>query len=264
MSHATAPIGALDTAALPRHLPWDGTFNVRDVGGYRADGGTVRWRRLLRADSLAHLTDEGRAAMASAGVRAVIDLRTTSERQHLPDALPETDLQVHPSPLFEFAADVAGVPTGTTSLESIYRHVIDTAGPRISRAVEPLTDHGTLPAVVHCTAGKDRTGLVIALVLSAIGVPDDEIATDFAASRGHLSGGFLERVRARHDQHGVPFEDDAVEMYVGSDAELIHAALDRVRRGYGDAAGYLEHHGLSAEQLHRLHATLVEPAPPAG
>lgn len=245
------------TPDRPRRLSWAGTFNVRDVGGYAAAGGTTRWGRLYRGDSLAHLDDHGRRGIVDAGIRTVIDLRTAGERRHFPDALDGVEVDQIAIPVLEFDADTGGVPAGAPSLEEVYATIVADAGPRIAHAIAELAEPGALPGLVHCTAGKDRTGLVTAFTLSAVGVDDADVIADFALSRSLLSGGFLERARAQHELEELPFDDRVVELYVGSHGSLLETVFDQVRDTHGSVEGYLRHHGLRAVELTRLHEALV-------
>src|SRR5258708_15189847 len=160
-----------------------GTLNLRDLGGYpTSDGGTVRWRTLLRSDALHRLDDAGRAGVAGIGLRTVVDLRTDEEAAQAPSALDGTGARVFRVPLFR-AEDLGDLPP---ALAAIYRHMIDDRGAAIAEAVGRLSPGGALPGLIHCSAGKDGTGLVVALVLELIGVPDEIIAADYALSAGNL------------------------------------------------------------------------------
>ena len=162
-----------------RRIALPGTQNLRDLGGYpAAGGGTVRWRTLLRSDALHRLDDAGRAALGGLGLRTVIDLRTDQEVEAAPSALDGTGARTFHIPLFSDEA-ISRLPPERAA---IYRYMIDDCGAAIAAAVGRLCAGGALPGLIHCTAGKDRTGLVAALVLDVIGVPDELIAADYAMS----------------------------------------------------------------------------------
>jgi len=187
---------ALDDPA--RKLPLAGCVNFRDLGGYpTADGRRVRWRRLFRADGLTRLDDQDGALLNELGLHTVIDLRTPGEVEtrgsfphdlvavdyhHLPltDVLPPPeDLQRYVEPEF---------------VTSRYRQMFVEGSASISRAVRVLAAPGALPAVFHCSAGKDRTGVVAALVLGFLGVPRHVIVDDYSLS-GEAMVALMERIR---------------------------------------------------------------------
>src|SRR5579875_2087549 len=134
------------------------------------------------------------------------------------------------------------------------------AGPRRGlrlhdRPLRHVAEPGALPALVHCTAGKDRTGVLVALTLAALGVPDHLIADDYALSRGYLYG-LTEGGRARIDTAGLP-ERFAPEL-LAAPPQLILAVLERARGQVGSIPGYLLAHGLREQELAALREALVE------
>ena len=248
-------VGQADENARRIALP--GMLNLRDLGGYpTSDGGTVRWRTLLRWYALHRLVDTGRATLAGIGLRTVLDLRTDEEAEQAPSALDGTGARVFRVPLFR-AEDLGDVPP---VLAAVYRHMIDDRGAAIAEAVGRLSLDGALPGLIHCSAGKDRTGLVVALVLEVIGVPDEIIAADYALSAENLNADaaqVMSRIQAISGGHRVDLG------VLGSPPELIIEALARVRDHAGSAAGYLIRHGLTQPAIERLRRTLVV-ASPAG
>ena len=169
-----------------RHLALSGCFNFRDLGGYRAaGGGRLRWRTLFRADGLTRLDEADCRILAELGLSTVIDLRTRGEADergrfplellavsyhHLPlvDVLPPTEeLEHYREPAFVTAR---------------YQEILREGSTSITRALHILAEPGNLPAVFHCSAGKDRTGVLAALVLGFLGVPVETIVWDYALS----------------------------------------------------------------------------------
>jgi protein-tyrosine phosphatase len=240
-----------------RRIRLPGTTNLRDLGGYPiTDGGTVRWRTLLRSDALHRLDDSGRAALAGLGLRTVIDLRTDEEVMATPSALDGTGVHTYHVPLFDASA-VGRLPP---ELAAIYRYMIDDCGPAIAEAVGRLCASNALPGLIHCTAGKDRTGLVAAIVLEVIGVPDDIIAADYAMSGTYLDPGAataLSRIRAAS---GVGRWLDLGAL--GAQPQVIHEALAHIRAQAGTVAGYLLRNGLTRRDIESLRrALLARPGP---
>ena len=247
----------MDTSGLTgeedRRIALPGTLNLRDLGGYPAAGGTVRWRTLLRSDTLHRLDDAGRAALAGLGLRTVIDLRTDEEVRAAPSALDSTGARTFHVPLFGDAA-IGRLPP---ELAAVYRHMIDDCGPAIAGAIGRLCALGALPGLIHCTAGKDRTGLVAALALEVIGVPDEFIAADYAMSASYLDPEAARAIRRVRAAGGVSRWLDLGAL--GASPQVIATALARVRARDGGAAGYLIRRGLTRPDLDRLRTALIAP-----
>jgi protein-tyrosine phosphatase len=242
------------TGVPERRIAVPGTANLRDVGGYPAvGGGTVRWRTLYRSDALNRLGGSGRAVLAGLGLRTVIDLRTRGEVAVAPTALDGHVARTCHVPLFTEAA-IGRLPP---ELAAVYAYMVDRCGRAIARAIGQLCGDAALPGLIHCTAGKDRTGLVMALILEVIGVPDDVIAADYAQSSWHIDPDVtwdIQRIRA---VSGVGRWIDLGAL--GSPPEVVRAALARVRDRSGSVPGYLLDNGLSRRDLEILRTTLVAP-----
>jgi protein-tyrosine phosphatase len=221
---------------MSRVLGWQGALNVRDLGGLPlADGRETRRGAVVRSAALGRLTDSGWRALEEHGVRTIVDLRCPSE---LDTTAPDSIVLVHAT-LWEthdvrFAMAMAACDTW----EAFYRLVVDDRAAQIARAVGSVADARAGGVLVHCHAGKDRTGIVCALMLSLAGVPDGAIADDFAAS-----GEALRPVLADADDADVP-------------PELILRVLGRVRGRHGTVRGYLLDTGATVSQLDRLVARL--------
>lgn len=235
-----------------RRIALPGTVNLRDLGGYpTSDGGALRWRTLLRSDALRRLDGTGRTALASLGLRTVIDLRTDEEARDAPSMLDGIGVQTYRIPLFTAEA-IGRLPP---ELAAVYRYMIDDCGPAIAAAVGRLCQQGALPGLIHCSAGKDRTGLVAALVLAIARVPDETIAADYAMSASYLdpaAASVISRIRAIG---GAAARLDLGVL--GAPPELILDALARVRAQAGSVGGYLARHGLPEESTETLRTALV-------
>jgi protein-tyrosine phosphatase len=235
-----------------RRIALPGTMNLRDLGGYPAgNGGLVRWRTLLRSDALDRLDQDGRTALTALGLRTVVDLRTDEEAQDAPSALEGSGARIFRVPLLRAEA-LGRLPP---DLAAVYRYLIDDGGPAMAAAVGHLCRAGALPGLVHCTAGKDRTGLVAALILGVLGVPDDIIAADYALSASYLNpdaAAVIGRIQA------IGGAASRLSLSVlGSPPELILMALARARAQAGSVAGYLVRHGLTEAELGELRTGLV-------
>ncbi|MGR6913530.1 tyrosine-protein phosphatase [[Actinomadura] parvosata] len=169
---------------MTRHIEFVNLCNFRDVGGYAAkDGRTVRWQRLYRADSLGWLAGEDLAAFRALRVRSIIDLRHPYEVEKAGRA-PETEGQLYQNlPIEGRPWDVAAFSEElgvARYLADRYLEVTEDGVGNLKTALETIARADNAPVVVHCAAGKDRTGVLTALVLSLAGVSEDDIVADYA------------------------------------------------------------------------------------
>ncbi len=254
-----------DPELLARRMPLPGTRNVRDVGGYTTSNGSwTRWGMLFRGDALHALDDAGRAQLAGYGLRTVIDLRTAAERAAYPDRLPPR-VRVAAVPILDSLGGTSGKRVaaggeGTARLPDLagsYQFFVDKRGSRIARAIAELAQPGALPAIVHCMAGKDRTGVVIALVLSVLGVHDDVIASDYAATDIFLGAEYRAAAAARAAARGM--DGTQFAGLLACRPELILDLLTYVNDIYGGADAYLAWHGLAQSDLDYLRIRLLSP-----
>lgn len=252
---ASDPIGVMRTIAISgRRVPVSGTLNFRDVGGYPVrGGGRTAWGTLLRSDALHRVDHPGRAALAGLGLKSVLDLRIAEE------------VQLAPSPLDEFASwgtahthlslvgrDFSQLPP---ELAGVYSFVVDKRSAAVGAAIKSLARPGVLPGLVHCTAGKDRTGIVIAFTLAAIGVPDDFIAADYALSSIYLEADHTPVIGQIAADSGLG--DQLTEALMASPPELILHMLNRAREQAGSLGGYLARNGVTQSEVAALRAALV-------
>lgn len=242
------------SGAPGRHIAVPGTLNFRDAGGYPvAGGGFTAWRRLLRSDGLHQLEAGALEMLARLGLRTVVDLRTGVEADIAPSPIDAVALSgalaMHVSLIGE---DLADLPA---DLMAIYDYLIDRRGPAIAAAIKSLARPGGLPGLVHCTAGKDRTGIVVALALAAVGVPDPFIAADYALSSLYLDPQHTPTIGRVRDSTGLG--DWLTATLLASPPELILHMLARARREAGSIADYLAGHGVTCAELNALRSALV-------
>lgn len=248
-------IGGRDTLdhviTIPaRHLPLDGTRNVRDVGGYpTADGRRTRWRTLLRSDELTRIPRHVRLELEEElGLRQVIDLRWPEELVRSPNVFAGSSRVRYTSiPLLK------DDPTPHAGLAGMYLHVFDARAPQLADVARALLMDDGLPAIIGCAAGKDRTGVTIALMLDLVGVATDTIVDDYASSAGYFARpaeALIEHDDWRHD-----------ELVVESPPEYMASALTHLDREHGGARALLARQGLTDTELDRLVERLTEEAP---
>lgn len=237
----------------------DGTYNFRSTGGYDANGRTVRHGKLFRSDGLHGLTDAGRTQLSELGIRRVIDLRDRTELEQSPSRLDGLAIDVRHNPVFD-SGKVPGAAESIT-LQDIYALMISLHAQRLADAVRLIADSGTDPILVHCTAGKDRTGVVIALALLAAGVDREQVIRDYEATEANLAGEWSERmlaVVAKHPRLGAVGES-LREIISASPAAILSTTIDLVEETYGSAKGLLTTHGFSEPDLQRLTDVLTIP-----
>ncbi|NYD65661.1 tyrosine-protein phosphatase [Agromyces atrinae] len=240
-----------------RRVPVPGTYNFRDVGGFAATGGTVRHGVLFRSDGLQNLGEAGREKLIDLGVGIIIDLRDEPEAAAMPDDLGGLDVEVLRLPVFEGsgASQGAGV-----SLADLYARIVTRHSAVVLDALREIdTSHGRA-IVVHCTAGKDRTGVVIALALLAVGVDRDDVLDDYALTQANLAGEWLESMVALIGTYGVPDTPELRTLMGGSPREALESTLDLIDREYGSVREYLLASGFTLDELATLENVLVEKA----
>jgi protein-tyrosine phosphatase len=241
---------------MPRSVSFPAVFNFRDLGGYTAASGRrVRDGRLYRSDSLSRLTEADREAFAALGIRTVVDLRRPFEVERdgrVPAWEGLTYRHVHPEhPVWrrEWYDERIGA---VGYLVDRYLELAEQGGAGLATAVGIIAEADALPVVFHCVAGKDRTGVVAALVLSLLGVPDEVIADDYALT-GEAAVRFFAWLR-EHDPVAGAREPAGFE---ASPREAMLAFLGELRDRYGSAERYLVGAGLPAERVDALRAHLL-------
>lgn len=244
------------TQLRERLVPMTGTFNLRDVGGYAALRGTTRWRKLYRSDALHNLDRNDREELSRRGVEVVIDLRGDEERLLSPSRLDGLDVEVAVNPVSRTA--MSAFLADDSTLEEMYDHFVDHDGDRLVSAVRLIARSGTRPVLVHCTAGKDRTGLVVALALTLAGVGREEVLRDYAATENHLPTGLLDEivVRLRADQ--VPNAIHLDELVRLSPPSVLSRTLARIEKRHGSIEAYVAEHGLQSADIASLRTVLID------
>ena len=209
-----------------RVLVWDGCVNVRDLGGLPLiDGGETQFGVVVRADSIAGLTGTGWEALSDYGITSAIDLRGDHELDGAEPRVPVTRIPIAP---------VSGPAWEWPSMREAYLAMLDEWRPQFANAVDAIAGSEP-PVVVHCQGGRDRTGLVVALVLDAVGVDRQAIAGDHARSDESWAPYNPSWIEAAADP-----ADQAKRRRITQPAgKTMVEILDEVDRRYGGAADYL-------------------------
>ena len=244
-----------------RHIPLDGITNLRDLGGFSTQGGgTTRWGSVYRADALHKLTGAGLLKFHELGVRSVFDLRGDVER----DAFPNPVESLH----VPIAGRPAGVPAparvgeialedGERMLRDTYVGILEHSAAGIGTILGALADGEATPALFHCHGGKDRTGVVAAVLLRALGVSREDVLDDYEATRRYRTINDQQDSYASMLSSGM--SPEAAAGALGTPRWAMEAVLDAIDERYGGIDRYLtEVVGLTPEALERLRANLVE------
>ncbi|HEX9530809.1 MAG TPA: tyrosine-protein phosphatase [Acidimicrobiales bacterium] len=256
MSHVT-------DAHRERRIELEGAFNFRDLGGYAtAGGGPVRWRRLYRADGIHKLTPADRGRVRELGLATVVDLRTGAELEERGRFPFIGELEgYHHLPLIDAVWDPATVEEQVAVMSAAellvfqYKAMLVEGRAAIAATFELLAEPGSYPLVFHCAAGKDRTGVVAALVLSLLAVSDADVCHDYGLSREAM-----ERMMAWIRTNRPEALDAMVaqpKAILDAPPMAMHLLLDSVRAEFGSVAGYLGDLGLSSRTLGAVRANLV-------
>jgi protein-tyrosine phosphatase len=246
-------------AGNQRVLELEGCFNFRDLGGYRTrDGRSVKWQRLFRADGLHRLTDADLAQLAELGLATVIDLRTDQELEEVGRiAWPAPGLAYHHLPMLDVLPDRTTYPAwvDVSYVADRYEAMLEKGASAVGEALAILTDPAAYPAVFHCAAGKDRTGLLAAVVLGLLGVSDEDIIADYALSQLAMTR-MLEWLRAERPEVGEQIEGSAAAI-VTAEPDTMSLLLGRLRDRHGSFAGYADSLGVGSAVV-RLQEALLD------
>ena len=250
--------------AINRRLNWPDCHNTRDLGGLPRSGGVTRTGVLVRSDNLASLTSAGRRAMIDYGVTTVIDLRAKSEVNGAPgppfsnfqssdNSAPQQQELGAPVylnlPLID--DEVALVVNDAPTMPDRYRVILD----RRHAAFGPIFDaiaRADGPVLFHCFAGKDRTGLVAAMLLSVAGVEAEAIGADYAETDVQLASRYAEWLAKASPDRLEGMRDE-----LRCPPEWMLGALEYVEQKWGGVDSYLEAAGVAPIDIDRLTAKLA-------
>jgi protein-tyrosine phosphatase len=215
---------------------------------------------LLRADNLHQLSEADQAELRAAGLHTVIDLRHAQETKFAPDVFANVpDIRYHNIELMPGSVSAGVVPDAAqprppANIGDVYKMLVDHCQPALKQTIGIFADEADGAVLVHCTLGKDRTGVIIALLLSAAGVPDEIIVEDYALTDEYVKP-LLPTLREQARQSGRDM--DLYEKMLVTDAASMASILQHVRSQYGSTADYLIAIGITAGQLAALQTRLV-------
>ncbi|QEO09925.1 tyrosine-protein phosphatase [Protaetiibacter larvae] len=239
---------SLDPTPHGTRIELPGTYNFRPVAP-----GLIREARLYRSDSLHRLAPAGRRALAELDVRLVIDLRSDFDRRFGGrDRLRGVGAEYRAIPIHGAGR---GTDPSTLTIRSVYRSILENHRAQLGETIRAVADADGA-VVVHCTAGKDRTGLVVALILRALDVEPERVVADYALSEGNLAGEWSEAMLRRVARYRPTIGDELRELLTGSPAPALLDTFAWIDAEHGSVQGYLETAGVDAGVVDRLHRRL--------
>jgi protein-tyrosine phosphatase len=254
VSNEMASVGALPDW----HVDVDGCVNFRDAGGWRTvDGGVVRRGVLYRSDDPIRITPDGRRTVDRLGLAMVVDLRQQTQFSRTPGFV-ESERTSH-VPLVDQVVDHRNPPPLDTALDiaNLYAGMFDESRPQVGRVLDVVAEHvASGPVLVHCAFGKDRAGLITAIIHAAIGVRPDDIVADYVRSDAPAR-------RRRTTMVEQPLEDDPPvarlpENLFRASAETMELVLARAVEQHGSLDGWVASFPTAPSTLERLRANLID------
>lgn len=242
-----------------RHLALAGTYNTRDIGGYPTeDGGMTRWQVFLRSDNMHDLTAADQDLLIDYGVRTVVDLRTTWETEATPNVFAGSDRaryvwhnMIGDERTASTEYGVIGVPSDR--ILRAYTTWLDHRQDQVNAVLSTLAEPGTGTAIYHCAGGKDRTGIVSALLLDIAGVSRETIAEDYGLTGQYLHQRNLDSAAENGE---TPFATWQQYQAQFCPPEGMLKTLQHLDDNYGGVQPYLEAIGLATAQVAALRSAL--------
>lgn len=257
----------------------EGLYNFRDTGGIPLrTGGATRPGVLYRSAALGSLTPNGLDELAETNIGVVVDFRTDQERAAAPDRLPRSRrielvelalLQGAMSDMTKQMMPASGAPdpavvekalNSLPTLGDLYTGMLQQGGHqfgKVARLIAASSEDTPSAVLVHCTAGKDRTGVAMALMLEAAGAERDAVIEDYASSQDYLAGAWADGMLGQITAAGLPITPALRTLVTGTPPEAMEQALAWVDETHGGAAQYLSASGLAANDLQALQQRFV-------
>lgn len=240
-----------------RHLDWEHCHNARDLGGLPTrDGGETRWHAIVRSDLPARLNERGQQALLAYGIRTIVDLRSPNEVERMPSPFTvETHGDRVPAyfnvPLDRFEPHVSVLVKQAASTAEIYSIVLDHYADAVADALRAIAEAEPGGILLHCHAGKDRTGTISALVLHLANVPVEHIAYDYALTQARLWSLYEKTISE------LGGEDESNRWLKPlTPPETIYAMFAHLDDKYGGVRAYLRHAGMTEQELERIRERL--------
>ena len=234
-------------------FPSGSVQNMRDLGGYACDGGMTKYGVILRSDQLHGMTEEEKLMLKQRGLTDVIDLRSEGERNDfVNDFAGDADVLVHTISLDYNKDAMQFSPSDFTNMGQMYCKMADANARQYTDMVRVAARAKGL-CVVHCMAGKDRTGIICALILLALGVDEADVVANYQISETHN----LRNKKLCAIFDGAP---ETLHYLSYSTPENMNLFIAHLGSNYGSAVDYLKQNGLTDDDLLALASRMVEPA----
>lgn len=246
-----------------RDVVLEDVFNLRDLGGYdTADGRRTRWGTLYRGAGLHRLAGGDVDLVRGLGLRTVLDLRTAAELEAGTYPVEQLPADFYHLPLITTMWDHSAIDPSAPAEEYLvarYSEMLDEGRASIAESVRFLSRPGALPGVFYCAVGKDRTGVLAAIVLEAVGVQRDHVIADYHLSKERVAR-IVERAMARHTVEATSTMVAQAATLLDAPAEAMRLLLERLSAEHGSAADYLLDSGVRRDELSALRESVLEPS----
>tara|TARA_B100000989_G_C19475876_1_gene442870 strand:+ start:351 stop:1235 length:885 start_codon:yes stop_codon:yes gene_type:complete len=231
-----------------RKILLDGTSNTRELGGYKTkDGKSLKWGVLYRSDKLSELTDPDQKYLTQLGIKTVIDFRSEEEKQNEPDQVPsnlkyiempiEADGAIRPKVEAILKGDL-NEDVGAILVETNKEFISDFSGV-FKSFIESLVENQE-PTLFHCTAGKDRAGFAAALVLLAVGVPEEIVIEDYMKTNKYTEETIQDYINKINLYSLGNVDAEILRPLLGVEERFIRAALDEIKLNYGNIESFIK------------------------
>ncbi len=244
-----------------RLISLEAVHNFRDLGGYPTDNGqTTKWRTLFRADGLYRLTPQDAQRVIDLGVQTVIDLRTPNEvktRGTFP--VKKFPINFHHLPIIDATWNDGDTPEIEDVVEFLvwaYREMLEHASTKFADAIKLLAEQNVLPAVFHCAAGKDRTGLLAAFILSILGVHEEIISADYGNTADGMKR-LIEWAKVSQPELADAYANMPAR-FAASDPRAMAVILSDLNTKHGSVQNYLREIGVNENVFTALRAELLD------
>ena len=244
------------TTLPTRRIQIEGAYNVRDLGGYETtDGRYTKWKMFIRGDDVSTLPRSSQDVLTDFGVRTVIDLRGVreidSQADNVLSKLPHIRY-CNVDILGDMAIDTPWSDITGHKAPKSYRNMLDLCGDKFRDTLATMAETDALPVLFHCVGGQDRTGLVSAILLGLVGVPNETIAEDYTLTAEYRIDAYLGS-NLQPDTDPAQYTSEAYRAR-NCPPDVMLDTLDYLEERYGGVEGYVKSLGLTDEQL----ATLID------
>ncbi len=231
-----------ETQLSKRLIQLENSINIRDIGGYTGiDGRKIKWRKVIRSEELAHLSDKDVDYFAALRLKHVFDFRNAAKSERQADRLPKT-AEYHLLPIF--SGDDMGLDRDFTQpgvvdefMRQIYKIQTEERAQCFAEVLKYLTESSEYPILYHCTNGKDRTGFMTYLILSILGVKEEVILSDYTLTNLTFDESYNLLGNIMSEELGI--ENYHLWEFYGVKPDWLKISMDYVKSNFGNVETYL-------------------------